>query len=900
MTDAQAETEARWSSWLIERNLRGARIVLLLVAVFYPLFAVLDYLVAPRASLPVLYMSRLVVTAYTLAMLAVTRTARAGRYATALTAVYILVVAGGIGVMIWALGGYESPYYAGLNLVMLGAAVLFVWPARVAAWVHTLIVLMYLVPNAIDARPEHLRAALTSFYFLGATATIAIAAQVFGYRSAREQVVKQLQLEEATDKLSRAHEELQRLDRFKSRFFANITHELKTPLAMVLSPIELLIAGELGHLSEPQRATLRSVHRNGARLLKLIGDLLDLSRLEESRLRLAVGEHDLVAYLRQLVAQVEPLTGRKNISVSFETECPAAPTWCDLDRMERVFVNLLSNAAKFTPVGGHITVSVRATPELVTACVGDNGPGFPAEMADQVFERFFQVDGDASHNRYNKGGTGIGLALARELVELHGGRIWAESAVGKGARFFVELPRDRGHFRADVIERPADAPTDAKPREATGKPDLTADFANREEFRLMDVAQATERRIVERDADERARGRTILVVEDTPDVVKLIHLILRQQFRIFTAPDGKRGLELALREAPHLIITDLMMPEMDGYELTRALRANEKTRHIPIVMLTARGEIDDRVRGLESGVNSYLTKPFAARELLATVRKLLEVQDSTTDLVLTRQMDSLEIVAGGLAHEINNPLNYIKNSLQRVHKDVDEIMRMVNERALDDAKLRQLDARTKVMFKTAESGVARIADTVSLMGRYSREGYSRVARSHDLFAAVRDVVSMVLPATGRRVEVTTSFEGDGTIECVPEELHQLLTNLVQNAIEASPDGTGRVEVTGTSDPDVVTLSVRDNGPGVKPEDHGRIFTPFFTTKAPGAGMGMGLTISWRVVQSLGGMLSEEGTYGQGALFVARIPRHAAGARAMSSKVPPPPRPSSPAAAPPSA
>lgn len=893
MTDAEAEIEVRWSRWLLDRNLRGARIVLTITAFFYPFFALLDYIVAPRDALPLLYASRLAVTLVTASLLLTIRSPRAERHVTPISAIYILIVAGGIGVMIWALGGYESPYYAGLNLVMLGAGVLFVWPARVAASVHVSIVLMYVLPNLLRARGDQLAAALTSFFFLGTTATIAIAAQVFGYRSAHEQVVKQLQLEEATSKLSRAHDELQRLDRFKSRFFANITHELKTPLAMVLSPVELLIAGELGHLSEPQRATLRSVHRNGARLLKLIGDLLDLSRLEESRLRLAIAEHDLVAYLRQLVAQVEPLTGRKNISVSFESDAASAPTWCDLDRMERVFVNLLSNAAKFTPVGGHVTVRVSVAAERVIACVEDNGPGFPREMADQVFERFFQVDDDASQNRYNKGGTGIGLALARELVELHGGHIWAESDVGKGARFFVELPRDRAHFRADVIERPVDEAPAASPSAA--RPDLTADLANREEFRLMEVAQATERRIVERDADERARGRTILVVEDTPDVVRLVHLILRQQFRIFTAPDGKRGLELALREAPHLIITDLMMPEMDGYELARALRANEKTRHVPIVMLTARGEIDDKVRGLESGVNAYLTKPFAARELLAMVRKLLEVQDSTTDLVLTRQMDSLEIVAGGLAHEINNPLNYIKNALSRVRKDVDEIMRSAADHTLDDARLKQLETRTKAMFKTAESGVARIADTVALMGRYSREGYSRVARTHDLFAAVRDVVGMVLPATGRRVEVTTHFEGDGTIECVPEEVHQLLTNLVQNAIEASPDdGSGRVEVAGSSDDDTVTLSVRDNGPGVKPEDHGKIFTPFFTTKAPGAGMGMGLTISWRVVQSLGGVLTEEGTFGHGAHFVARIPRRAVGARALASK--PPARASSPSVA----
>ncbi len=885
MTDAEAEIEARWSRWLLDRNLRGARIVLTITAFFYPFFALLDYVVAPRAALPILYASRAFVTVVTAALLVAIRSPRVARNVTPISAVYILLVAGGIGAMIWALGGYESPYYAGLNLVMLGAGVLFVWPARVAATVHVSIVAMFVLPNLFQSRGDQLAAALTSFFFLGTTATIAIAAQVFGYRAAREQVVKQLQLEEATSKLSRAHDELQRLDRFKSRFFANITHELKTPLAMVLSPIELMIAGELGPITDPQRATLRSVHRNGARLLKLIGDLLDLSRLEESRLRLNLAEHDLVAYLRQLVAQVEPLTSRKNLTVAFESDAPAAGVWCDLDRVERVFVNLLSNAAKFTPVGGHIAVRVSATATHVKACVADNGAGFPSSMAERVFERFVQVDDDVSHNVYNKGGTGIGLALARELVELHGGRIWAESEPGAGARFYVELPRDRAHHRADAIDtKPG---RDPSPMPAEGmRPDLTADLALRDDFRLMEVAQATERRVVERDADERARGRTILVVEDTPDVVRLVHLILRQQFRIFTAPDGRRGLEMALRETPHLVITDLMMPEMDGYALTRALRADERTKHIPVVMLTARGDIDDKVQGHQAGVNAYLTKPFAARELLAVVRKQLEIQDSTTDLVLTRQMDSLEIVAGGLAHEINNPLNYIKNSLQRVRKDVDEIVGMVAENRVDDGRIRQLETRAKTMFKTAESGVARIADTVALMGRYSREGYSRVARPHDLFAAVRDVVKLVLPATGRRVEVVEDFEGDGTIECVPEEVHQLLTNLVQNAIEASPDGTGRVTVMGRADDDVVTLSVRDNGQGVKPDDRGRIFTPFFTTKAPGAGMGMGLTISWRVVQSLGGMLTEEGTYGEGACFVARIPRRAANGKAFPSQPPP--------------
>jgi signal transduction histidine kinase len=863
--------ELRWQAWCVERNRRAARIVFLITAVFYPLFAILDYYVAPRGVLHLLYASRAIVTLYTFVMLALLPTRFFERNTVLLTSTFIIFLAAFIGVMVHLLGGYASPYYAGLNLIMVGAGLLFVWPPHVSVVVHSLIVSMFVFPNLPTARPSHFIAFMTSLFFLGTTATIVVAAQYFTYRQAREQLKNRLALERTSAHLASAHEELQKLDQFKSRFFANITHELKTPLAMILSPIELLIEGELGHLSEPQRATLRSVHNNGLRLLKLIGDLLDLSRMEESRFRLRLAEHDLVAYLRELIAQVEPLTSRKSIKVSFSSNTEVATAWCDLDRMERVFINLLSNAAKFTPPNGHIAVDLILKEKTITVSVSDDGPGFPSEMAERVFERFFQIDAAASQNCQNTSGTGIGLALARELVELHGGRIWAESEPGHGAHFFVEIPRERECTQRHENERRPEATTPSSPTDAV-RPDWTDTITTRDDFRLMEIAQATERRIVERDVDERARGRTILIAEDTPDVVRLIHLTLRQQFRIFVATNGKKAVELALREAPHLVITDLMMPEMDGYELVRTLRANDRTKHIPIIMLTARGTVDDRVEGLESGVNAYLTKPFAPRELLATVRKLLEMQDSTAELMLTRQMDSLEIVAGGLAHEINNPLNYIKNSLARIHKDVDELLAGIASGQMTDARSKALYARMQTMFKTAESGVKRILHTVDLMRRYSREGYSRAVCDHDIFQAARDVVELVLPATGRSVKVTTRFFGDGVVRCVPEEMHQLLTNLIQNAVEAAPDdGTGYVEITGEATETEVTLSIRDNGPGVKPEDRARIFTPFFTTKAPGAGMGMGLTIAWRVVQALGGTLSEEGSPGQGACFVMRLP-----------------------------
>jgi signal transduction histidine kinase len=356
---------------------------------------------------------------------------------------------------------------------------------------------------------------------------------------------------------------------------------------------------------------------------------------------------------------------------------------------------------------------------------------------------------------------------------------------------------------------------------------------------------------------------------------------LRRQFKVLTAPDGLKGLELALRERPTLVVTDLMMPGIDGLDLTRRLRADPSTAHVPIIMLTARGELDDRVKGLETGVSAYLTKPFSPKELLTAARELVKAKEQTADLVLTQRMESLEMVAAGLAHEINNPLNYLKNALGRVRIDTDKVLGIVGaarERpvsAEEGAQLDRLATRIRELLGVADSGAKRIGGTVELMGRYGRAGYRREVVPHDAWAAARAVVEVVLPATGRKVAVDLDLEGDGTLQCVPEEFNQVVTNLVQNAIEAVPEGNGRVRVRGRVDGEHLVLSVKDNGPGIPPEVVSRLFTPFFTTKGPGRGVGLGLTITRRVVQSLRGTLQVQSVVGQGTEFVARIPREQA-------------------------
>lgn len=901
------ELESRWAAWLIDRNRRGTLIAFWLTIVIYPLFAILDFIVVPERWRPVMLVTRAVVSVWSLFLVSVHRTPFFDRHWKALTCMHGMMLGFGISVMTYVLQGFRTPYYSGLNLTMIGIGLLFVWPARLAALTHGSIVLSYLVPNALlaalappgaglidpDAGIVSLwSTAATNLFFVVSVMTVVIAAQTFTYRQLRDQVFTQLTIERTKANLERAHEQLKQLDKFKSQFFANITHELKTPLAMVLSPLELMIAGEMGRLGDQQRATLQSMFRNGMKLLKLIQDLLDLAKLEESRIRLKVADHDLVAYLSAFVAQTQPLAQRKGISMVFCADVATCRCWYDQDRMERVFVNLISNAAKFTPEGGNIRVELRDLGESVEVRVSDDGPGFPSEMAEKVFERFYQVDMGGSTRKY--GGTGIGLALAREIVELHGGRIRAESEAGRGATFFVDLIKDRDHFRPDALERRTGARADApagKRAADRGIADWSVQLAGTEDYRLLDIAEVTERRVVERDADEGRRSHTILVVDDTPDIIRLVHLALRQQFKVLTAENGRKGLELVQREMPDLVVTDFMMPEMDGHELTERLRGDERTRHVPIVMLTARGDTDDRIAGIEKGVNAYIAKPFSPRELLTTCRNLLNVQETQADILLTQRMDSLEQVASGLAHEINNPLNYIKNAVEVIRGDSARVLALARATAGREptpdeaAQLKKLDARVTKMFETAEAGVRRIGGTVDLMRRYSREGYARQNVPHDLFAAAREVVDIVLPATGREVAVTTAFDGDGVVECVPEELNQVVTNLVQNAIEAVAEGTGTVAVTGRGAADAVVVSVKDNGPGMPPEVRDRVFTPFFTTKGPGKGMGLGLTITWRVVKSLGGTIDVRSAPGAGTEFVIRIPRNPATGAAAAAPAP---------------
>lgn len=560
--DADSELETAWDAWQLQRNTRGMKTALIIVLLLYPLFGVLDYLTAPKEWLWLLYGTRALVTLITLIMFRVIKSDWFGRHSNAISAAYMVLISLGISMMTVFMGGLASPYYAGLSLTIVATGLLYVWPIEVVIPTHATIVASFLLPNVLLGREHSWLAGVSNLFFLVSTAIIAGAGQSVVYASQREQLANQVILEGTRHNLVFANSELKKLDKFKSEFFANITHELKTPLTMVLTSLELLLDGELGHISEAQRSTFQSMQRSGAKLLRLIGDLLDLSRIEESKVRLRVAEHDLAAYLRDLIAEMQSMVRRKGIELTFSSDREKVPCFCDLERLERVFLNLLSNATKFTDSGGKVSVELRDQGETLVVDVKDSGIGFPPELSERIFSRFFQTDMGKTR-KY--GGTGIGLALAKDLVELHGGSVTAQSQPGKGSLFQVRLIKDREHFNPDVLDRRASSSVQDGGKRSADRGIADWRFGAEAKFRFLEIDEVTEQRVVERDPDELRRSHSVLVVEDTPDVIRMIRLSLHHDFRVLAATNGAQGLELARKHRPSIVVTDLMMPVMNGW-----------------------------------------------------------------------------------------------------------------------------------------------------------------------------------------------------------------------------------------------------------------------------------------------------------------------------------------------
>ena len=437
-------------------------------------------------------------------------------------------------------------------------------------------------------------------------------------------------------------ETLKELDQMRSNFFANVSHEFRTPLTLILGQIQSLRT-DIGERSHTKK--LDMVMRHARRLQQLINQLLDVAKMEAGRMPIRAQRADIVSFLRKLFASFESLAKQKHLGMRFYAQRERIDVYYEAEKLEKIFVNLVANAFKFTPEGGEVSVSVRAPisegkKQWVEIEVRDSGIGIADDHLQHIFDRFYQVEsGDTRHYE----GTGIGLALAKELVELHSGEIRVTSKIGLGTVFKVRLPLGREHFSDDQLVGAAVAEADP-PAEPAGEPQPPPVHAPARE-------------------NDTPHRRIILIIEDHPDMRQYIRENLQETYTLAEAVDGEQGFEMAKDLIPDLIISDVMMPNVDGYDLARQIRAHELTSHIPIIMLTAKAAEDEKLEGLETGVDAYLTKPFSIRELQVRVRKLIELRRQ----LLQTQKQPLKITASEV---VVTPVD--ERFLERLQKIVEE------------------------------------------------------------------------------------------------------------------------------------------------------------------------------------------------------------------------------------
>ncbi len=661
--------------------LEGFRRAVYLAVVLIPSFGILDAISVKEPWMRNLFwLIRGGVAVSLIIMLRVAQRPSAARYVHAITMLGIFVAGGSIALMSALFMGHESYYYAGMNLVILAIGIMIPFgPWRMLAGstlVYLTYVLLCLLLDEVPLGQWKWSIFLNNMIFcIGTGAVVTLGAYIshflrrkaFDARFEQDRANEELRLvntrlEASFAEISQKQKELEEAYRFKSQFLDNMSHELRTPLTCILTPLEGLLGGNVkGEL----RMILEDMDHASRQLYDLINDLLDYSRYGEREAPLNLSRIDFGALVNGHVRTWKATARQRQLELVWEPPAAPLPVWADPKEMGKVVRNLVSNAIKFTSVGGSVTVELEAGENSLELRVRDTGIGMSDEVQEQIFKPFFQAD--ASSTRAFEG-TGIGLALVKTIVERHEGAIAVSSAVGVGTTMRVTIPRaqDDG-AELELAGEPADALAELPPAEAmfsspsqsfyVSEDDLGGDFSDVDEERsgvievleapaeprpapeVVPVPEATRliTEHVDREIYKRAR---IVIIDDQPNILRVLERILSPHHDVVTANNGEEGLQRVMDLRPDLVLSDVMMPRMNGFQLTHELRSNPETERIPVLLLTARADGSDRVRGLRGGANDYLVKPFEPEELKARVRNLLKQHYYET--YLTRLNEDLE------------------------------------------------------------------------------------------------------------------------------------------------------------------------------------------------------------------------------------------------------------------
>ncbi len=669
----------------------------------------------------------------------------------------------------------------------------------------------------------------------------------------RDAIRKQINdLQVLNREIEAKNKELKKADRLKDEFLSNTSHELRTPLTGINGIAESLLDGAAGPLNADQRENLKLIASSGRRLASLVNDILDFSRLKNRNIDLSLKPVDLKSIAELVLTLSLPMAQAKGLTLGSRIPEDIPPVYADENRLEQILHNLVGNAVKFTEKGA-VTIHAKQDAEMLSVTVSDTGIGIAADKFPSIFKSFEQADGSTARKF---GGTGLGLSITKKLVELHGGWIEVASTLGKGANLTFTLPVSRKKtepFRAMDILKKSER--------------LNRILAPPMKTEAGGGAETPVRRLKPSDA-----AHHILVVDDEPVNLRVLqNQLAADHYAVTTASNGAEALAAVENEGTFsLVLLYVMMPGITGYDVCRRIRERYQANDLPVLMLTARNQIEDLVAGLKAGANDYLVKPFSKEELLARIETHLNLKALTAETVrleVARKAAESASKAkseflSNMSHELRTPLNAILGFSQMIQRD----------RTLADRHREQL----AIIRRSGEHLTSLINNVLDI----SKIEAGRMALNntyfnlHHLLDDVKDMMRLKAEKKSLTLNVVKRPELPVRIKADEIKLRQILINLIGNGIKFTQHGgvtvrAGAAPGTEAGHKNTLSFEVSDTGPGIAPEETADLFEPFVQTETglqSREGTGLGLAISRKFVRLMGGDIQVRGRPGEGSAF----------------------------------